>query len=67
MFLLFAAYSRASRVPNQAGKIKRICVQAKTHGIALKFFMFFDFFLLLGLEPINNFFKIFCGVTVLKY
>jgi len=46
-------------VTNHAGKIKRICVQANTHGIARKFLIFCEFLRLFGLEPINNLPKIY--------
>jgi hypothetical protein len=65
--LFMEAYLSASGVPSQAGNIKRICVQAKTQGIALSPFMLSIFFRFEGLEPIDNFARDLCGVIVLKY
>ena len=65
LFLPIAASSKASSVPNQAGRINRICVQANTQGIARKFLISCDFLRLLGLEPINNLPKTLWGVIVL--
>ena len=67
LFLPNAASSKASSVPNQAGRINRICVQANTQGIARRFFISCDFLRLDGLEPIKSCSKTFLGVTVLKY
>ena len=64
---LIDEYLKASAVPNQAGNISLICVQAKTHGMALKLLMLSTFFLLDGLDPIDNLPRAICGVTVLKY
>ena len=54
----------ASKVPSQAGIRNLIWVHAKTQGIALKLLIFFDLFLLAGLDPINKNSRIFCGVTL---
>ena len=45
----------ASGIPSHAGKNNLICVHANTHGMALKLLMLSTFFLLEGLEPIDNF------------
>ena len=60
-------YLKASAIPSQAGNISLICVHAKTHGIARKLFILSTFFLLDGLDPIDNFPCALWGVTVLKY
>ena len=52
---LIDPYLKASVVPNQAGNINLICVQANTHGIALKPLILSTFFLFVGLDPIANF------------
>ena len=65
LFLPCAASSKAWSVPSHDGIMKRICVQANTHGIARKSFMSCVFLRLVGLEPINSCPKIFWGVTVL--
>ena len=66
-FFLIDENFKASPVPSQAGKNNLICVHANTHGIALKLCMLSTFFLLEGLDPIDNFPRATWGVTVLKY
>ena len=57
----------AAPVPSHAGNIKRICVQANTHGIARKDSMPPLTFRFAGREPKGNICNSSSGVTVRKY